>query len=345
MLDLIVEGILGDGSDESAAINVILANGGAIYAPEPPVFYGLGSQLLINTDGTNFYGDGAASLFKRLDGVNGHMIRIDADEIEISRMKLDGNRANNSSGQGITTAGTAVSNINIFHMNVFECPNDGIALATTLATNVNVKNCYVTGCDGAGITVRAGVAEDCNFSHNTVFDTFEMNCGVTSQAHGIVINGNVLRMTNTADNITCYGPGSTNVVVTGNMCSDSGNNGIHIGADDFLVTGNLVRNTANYGIQLRHSGEPLSGAVCSGNVIYDVGRTGIWVDTVTAGVITGNSIRKTTEHGIWIKDCNGIIAKNNVMSEITLKTIEMTGENYRIETDVATAGNPFGISV
>ena len=322
-------------TDDTIELNERLSHGGLVHISAGE--YLIDAALNVGSD-TTVVGDGAATIIRRADGADCHVFRIEGHDIDISRLVVDGNNpaGKQGAGHGIVLAGSVCGRVTVHDLTVYRCARDGIAFAAERSRDCDVTGCIVFGCEGAGITVRSGVSIDGAFSDNRVWATNEMNVGVTSVAHGFAIRGNRCNYTQIADNITCYGDVSSGVTITGNICRDSGRNGIHFGGDDSVISGNIVSGAAKYGIQLRQQGSDIShGLNCTGNSITTAGKSGIWAEDCEGSSITSNVVRDCAEHGIWLKTVkHSTIADNTITGCMQDRVYETMGcEDNHISGD------------
>lgn len=300
--------------------NRALAEGGDVYFPAGN--YWVGTSLHVGS-GTRVHGAGSATVIHQARESRNHLLRLDGSGITIEDLSINGSEG--LGGHGIAVAGQNATDILLRNLDVSAISSDGISLAATISQNVRVMDCTVRGCGLAGITVRSGTAINCKFIGNTVSNTREMNLGVTAQVQNMVIAENILDGTGIADNITCYGRDRSNIIISNNLCSNGGINGIHVGAERVTVTGNQIESPTKYGIQLVNTNHPAKSYVCTDNIILDVKtHSGIWVQELDLGVISGNVINQIAQHGIWLKNCRKVRVAGNVIDNVGGQSVTTT---------------------
>lgn len=329
-------GAIGDGvTDDTAAITLAFASTNEIRFRAGKTYLVTGN--LAPASNTFIYGYGATIKLK--DSSNAHIFRL-ADgttNVTIRGLILNGNKSNQTSTvHGITSTGTAVSNLFFYDLKIFDCKGDGIGLASTTSTGVMVSGCYAYNNDGAGLSNRTGTLVEATFTGNIARDNGTHNIGTTGIGQYITISGNITEASGTADNITGYNASNSYWTVTGNVARAGSNNGIHVGGDNLTVTGNTVHGPAQYGIVIRIDGVSVGVAsTVAGNIVNSPGaQAGIWIDAMADATVTGNTVLNSTTHGILLNAVpRGVVSGNSVR--------DSTGSGIRLEDcdQVTVTGN------
>lgn len=136
---------------------------------------------------------------------------------------------------------------------------------------------------GGGLILSKGLpSRNLRISGNRISHTQFGNIHAWGPVQDVIVTDNRLERSgwtggsyatqDVADNITLYADArSRNIVIRGNICLNSGENGIHAAADGLIIQGNIIRDAALYGIIVSHKPyahpEPSHRTVISGNVI------------------------------------------------------------------------------
>ena len=194
----------GDGSDEAALINALVANtppGSLIYFSPPPNFYGVGSIPLIFLPNRTYMGSIGffnGDLIKQLNGANLPAVVCSSDwynnsssagfPIRMYDISVNGNSANNTTSHGI-----ALTNFNCIleRCAAVNAPAAGILIAAntrngSLISNGLVQNrinrCVISAPGTYGISIQ-------DSSHGKVTDGYITECQVdTATLDGIIMD-------------------------------------------------------------------------------------------------------------------------------------------------------------
>lgn len=331
-------GAVGDGStDDTAAIQNAVNSGLPVYFPRSSGCY-VTDKITIASNNRTIFGDGAQLCMSPLS-LNPMFDLGTSSNVEIYGLRLTGNRATQtsvSSGSNAISSSSGSSQIRIHDNYIDQWTKHGISLDGV--TDANVSRNYVTGSyRGAGIlisatTISTRVIVDSNTIYNVQLAGIHSFVGVND----FVVSNNLIDGTNqgigsgaVADCITDYQPApqGTNVTIANNTCRNSGNNGIHVGADNLVITGNDIYNATLYGIL----------AAMGANSLPDVS---------TRCVVSNNTIHNTTRSdstklGISIRDCLYVTATGNVV-DTSYDGIELYGfATTNGVQDAAISGNSF----
>lgn len=294
--------------DVSGAWLNALATGRPVFAPHQGGWSHRFGVTLIVPSGASIRSNGASILLAA--GVNNHVMRIadGADNVQISGLRIDGNRANNIGGHGIAIGGVGATNLRILDNYITNCSANGIYFGGTAVVHVTARGNSVNNCFSAGITADATVSAFA-FNDNQCWMNGTHGVGIIGVAKNGNIVGNVCgdngQNTPTADNITGYNALNDNIVVAGNTTYGGLNNGIHMGGSRITMTGNTAYGPTQYGLVLRaDAGGSCSDCVISGNISFNAGVSGFWTDTCTNTTISGNTARGSAGNGYAIDNCN-----------------------------------------
>lgn len=377
-LDVEAFGAVGDGvTDDTAAFVAALATGRPIRVPEASVAYLIDAGNLTIPTGTRLIGDGPNSKVTiNTTTLNPLFDLEDNTDISIEGLWLAGNSTTQlsaSSGSSAISCDDGAERITIKNCRITNWTRHGIALdgvTDALIEGNIVKDTY----RGSGILCSRTVPSD-NVSviNNTVRRSQSGNIHAFFGVRGWRVTGNFCDGTDTgvggalavADNITAYsdyGTGGelTDVAIVGNLCLNSGNNGMHIGGDRITITGNTVVNPVNGGIFCAKSDnvtpEDSEGWVVADNYIVYSDNSGAGVqrginlrnaknysitgntvvraavgieinglDTTSYGVATGTIIGNTVDsystYGIWLRNkVQGAVISNNRLNADAAET-------------------------
>jgi len=311
-------------NNNAPAYAAALATGKPVYVPNGPGWKYRFDQAVVVPSNSYLYGE--RPLIRLADGVNNHIFRIanSATNVEIRGLTLDGNKANNSGGNGISMGGPGGTDIRIKDNYIFNCSANGISVGGTVqAERIYVTGNYVTGSEIAGISNVDDKLRYFAFDNNFTWLNNTHGVGIVAIAtHGSISNnvswdnGQGVYPT-VADNVTGYNSLNTDLVIANNVCYGGGNNGIHVGGQRLTVIGNTVYNALFYGIAVF----PQVGAgngddiVVSDNKAYNSGLSGFWINRCGSGTVSGNLARGSTAPGFLIDDCANMTITGNCARE------------------------------
>ncbi len=280
-----------------------IATGLGVYVPRYDYLF---TATLSATSGTRIRSGGGR--IKVANGVNNHAIRIanDADDVLITGLRINGNKANNTGGNGISMGGTGGTKIRVNNNYIYDCSANGIYFAGTTCVGVEAIDNYVTGCVSAGITGDDTTTKFL-FAHNHTWLNGTHGVGLI----GIGIDGNISdnvswdngQGTPNADNITGYNVGNTNLVIANNISRGGLNNGIHFGGAHISYIGNKVYDATMYGIAHIASSGRNTDVTMTGNEVYRSGKANCCVNSTDRGSFVGNIFNSSTEQG-YVGDDN-----------------------------------------
>lgn len=293
------------------AFEKALATGFPVYVPAGGRKYLFDRQLLVPSNSV-IYSDGAQIVLGV--GVNQHVIRVatNADNVEISGLRIDGTKASNTASMGISIDGG--SSIRILGNNIKNCSSAGIYFAGTTLSGVSAIGNFVTGCFSGGITANDTVTNFA-FNDNHCWLNGTHGVGILGVAKYGTISGNTCwdngQGTPNADNITGYNVGNMSVTVSGNTCKGGLNNGIHMGGQFMIAVGNTVYDPAQYGIVMSPNTGVGDDCIVADNVVFGAGVSGIWIENCNSGSVSGNVSRDNVAHGFAIDGCANVAFSGN----------------------------------
>jgi len=249
------------------------------------------SPIIIDRNNLAFVGEGTSTVLKQKDGANLPQIILvsNAHDVIIQNLKIDGNRANNTSGHGIKIDGESYRGF-INNIQVWSCYT-GI-LADYNAYLWNISNCHVEDCYETGIAVEN---REVPFWRTRV--NIRGNKIVKTGHHGILVSG------------------ASDSIIAENICYDVGilrtdgyAHGIALDGDEGerpsynnKVIGNFIYNTRMQGIEVA---DRQNWVEIIGNHIENVELGGIYfgggLATSYQAVISGNICRNCGGDGIVI---------------------------------------------
>jgi parallel beta-helix repeat protein len=272
--------------------------------------------------------------------VNGPVVSIpaSASRVSVEGVDINGSKATNTGGHGITVAASA-TNVQILNNYIHDCSADGVrftSASNSIASGNLLKNNAAQGLTGDSLSYFTWVN---NIAEGNGFHGIGMigPCSYGTIGSNVCLgNGSTSPF---ADQITGYNSGNHHVAITGNVCYGGGNNGMHIGGDYVSIVGNVVESPTQYGIvHFNHDLAVCVGVVIQGNTIKGCPKSGIWLDHVEDSVVSGNSIRTSTEHGIYLAtDCMNVAITGNMVRGsvgggirvITCNAINISGNSCR----------------
>tara|TARA_Y100001963_G_C6789717_1_gene454809 strand:- start:3658 stop:5607 length:1950 start_codon:yes stop_codon:yes gene_type:complete len=333
-------GGVGDGTtDDRAAINAAItaantAGGGTVIVPAGYTFLTNGSVVMKSNVAMTGGGTIKLGEAQDVDVINGAGV----SDAVIYGIIIDGNYANQSSSAGGI---------------VFESADDSTTFERVYIRDCQVKNVYGTGIEvngGKWCRVIDNTVRDCSFHGIQIASDVDADSQYCTAAHnsveniggaGIIAMGDSLHNSiignhitdwnsddyndpgvSNGDAITAYDVDNDFLVVSGNVCTNTGKctggHGVHIGGDYATVIGNTIDGADQIGIYVRgkQAGSPSgnAGVTVSGNAVYNNGTLGgIVVRAVVNVSVTGNTVHSATGVGIGIDSCAGFIVSGNAV--------------------------------
>lgn len=261
---------------------------------------------------------------------NTHVIEVTAARVHIRGGTVDGNAANNSSGDGIRVS--SVDDCTIENVSVNNANDYGIRVDRS--NDTRTLRCRVTDSGSIGIFYQALAAGGCagGLIHGNIVDRTGISAGSVSEGgikvHGDPGSGNKAIRVTISDNhvymptnptditaicIEVWG-GSDYASIHGNECS-GGRMGVSVDRSPFsAVTGNVIYNCKSQGIELALSPHcAVSGNTVDGNNLSSYGIAA--TSSSPRCAVTGNVIRNIADLAIrWIGDSDYTTLANNTLS-------------------------------
>lgn len=345
-------GAVGDGStDDSVAINAALTfaatvNRGVVLSRA----YGISKTITVPAN-TSLIGSSRSScglVVRASANINAVTVNTKST---VKNFYINGSYASQSSGAGVRVVNSA-TDVLIDGLEINDCKDRFIAVGSSCERVQIINNlCNYTDTNGGIDACVTGTATDILIASNIVRNTRKGNIVATATVNGLLVIGNVcdttdpnLTGTSLGDNITAYNADNGVIVVSGNICKDSQNNGIHLGGSDLVIIGNHVINSKQVGILAETTPAGLENrASITGNVVNGaLLNNGIGLNTFQDFSVTGNMVydsgtdaAATVGSGIVLEDCAfGTVAGNTVRGAL-LDGINLSGT----VADVQVTGN------
>lgn len=328
LVDLVDSGAMGSvynitpgatAADSQAAIQAAIdaantAGGGTVYLQRGTHL--LSTRVTLKSKVTLKGAIGA--VLKLADGANEFCVAIanGATDVRISGFEIDGNKANNPTGQaGIQSGDATGSRISVDGMYIHDCAGDGIRLSGSV---VKVSGCSSISNGLAGITGSS--ISYFGFVNNYAASNGTHNIGLIGTGTYGVIDGNTAELSGAlADNLTGYSAANQFVAWTNNVTRAGGNNGAHVGGLNITFSNNTIEDATDYGLIARNSDvSAMVGFVCVGNVIANSGtsgaNSGVWLGNLSDFVFSNNTVRGSWAHGVLIQEAcvDGVVCGNVV---------------------------------
>ena len=327
--DYICDGV-SDQTEINSAIAALSASGGVVYLLDGTFI--IDGQITIDKSNVTLVGAGAGTVIKIKDSHNADINVISVDtknNVLIKDLRIDGNKANQSSGtmHGIyfdtvtysKVEGCWVKDLRTYGISLYTSSNNntisgnicqgngssGIILVTSINNTVNGNTCNGNTLDGIVLVTAS--------NHNTV-------SGNTCQGNGL--RGIDLQPSsdyNTVTGNTCQGntqhgiyvDTSSHNTITGNTVQGNGQRGIYVDVSSGYntVSGNTCQGNGLYGIQVQWSNNTVTGNTCQGN-----GVDGIRLASAGNNTVAGNTCQGNGQHGIDLStSSNNTIVGNTVV--------------------------------
>ena len=327
VLNALDHGILGNGTNEGAAINAFLALAAGKIAYFPPGIYA-SSIVLTPKSNTTVYGVRGATIFRMIGNNTNQNVRINidhADNVTLRDFTVTETNVSRRIGNYGLLSGDTMKRCLIENV---ECTvSSGTGMHFMFAEELIVNGCYVHDTQADGIHVQRG-SKTITLTNNIIRDNGDDAIGFVTHAQAttgycqdIVITGNTLGPTTPGlpgsgvALIGCFG-----ATVVGNTIRGTAAAGIRITSIDetatsegfavvgnILVEGNRITDAGAYSGAL--GGQTRDGVAIynarnvavMGNVIDRPNQTGVTVSQCSIDVtIEGNEIRRTGATGIFV---------------------------------------------
>lgn len=261
-------GAVGDGiTDDTVAIIAAVATGKTVYIPDG-IF--LTNEIGVATTGQTITGTG---ILKLNNARNSNVIRINANNITIEGITIDGNRSFQTLKENSSISGSG----------------NGIYLADSIAATT-VRNCYIhntslSGIAGWGNHLSCSYTQNRieNTGYNGIFPSFASNrhfsYGVISN-NRIMSPGQLYPVSGGGDGIGTVGMRHT--IISGNVIYNPMFAGIALEADNAFVS--VVGNEID--------GNSIFTKLSGGSPIFSKLTKGIQINDAFNITVTGNTVRR-----------------------------------------------------
>lgn len=260
-------------------------------------------------------------------GVNSHVIRAgdNTTNWKIRGIEIDGNKANQTAGHGITSAGGAstLSYVTLIDCHIHDCFDSGVCPFGTVEF-MNVYGCLFENNGAAGLS-SADTIEHFTWHGNIARNNGTHGMGLLGIGKHGTISGNVCADNGQAvppgqsDNFTGYNAACENLTITGNTSEGGGNHGFHFGGNGITYTGNTVKGALYSGIYHQsHGGLPSENISMSGNTVEGCGDYGGWIENTNSGSLGVNSFFDNGKHGLALSNC----------ANLTIGVISLKGNGW-----------------
>lgn len=371
------DGVVDDAPAINAAIAAIPAIGGTIlFPPTTNNIYRCASPIVVNKANVMLQFQGGAVL-KAANGLNADLLQLVANNIFMLDGIVDGNKANNTSGTGITinspTNAVNTSGVTLLNTAVQNCIGYGINVTATgtgsTTTATIISQCSVTNTNtGIFINGRGGggngqvditVVRDCVINttvqhgmistgaNRTIFEgNTIIGAGlnkVSGFSHGIAIDGNAASNPNQEHRI------ANNRVTTPYDAGIEVADGItacYIAGNTILGAGNGATPAATYGLYFGGGFTLSSRAQIIGNHVTTSKGAGIMVSGVDATHLTknvsvvGNTCVANGNDGIFIQFATNCTVSGNTCDGNSVgNSNNFSGIDLNVVTNTSVTGN------
>ena len=293
-------GALGAGGDYTveiqAAIDSLAVTGGMVYFPRGAYVI---SALITVPANIIIFGDKAATVITLANGSDCDMFSVANTEawVKFLDFTLDGNRANQTAGAGLSLAG---DNIEVLGCIIHDTWHNAVSISAT-ADVIRIKDNLIYDIGGAGIDPSSeglgiyGTGNNQRFLNNEIYG-IRGTAGIRALAcDNVVIENN--HIYNTFYRGIMLSGGGTTWKVKGNNCHNMGSindtgsgvgcNGIFVMADltgDLVISKNTIKQVAENGIEVLSP-----GGIISKNQIKETGFYNATLPTPSEqGISIGN---------------------------------------------------------
>ncbi len=281
----------------NSAIAALPATGGTVYLMEGTYII---DGAITPAAKTRLVGAGSGTVITLKNAINATVDAItvgSVNEVEISNLSLNGNKANNSSGAqvgiGIGTSGSATqAGTNMHDLTISNFRSEGIKLVTGKSSRVTNSSIFS---NDIGVSFN-GVTE-MTVSNNTI--SSNVTRGIAIFSTNSTISGNMMRANGTA----IYAQSAGHNTISNNTITASTSTGISLSSSSNYntVTGNTITGGSAEGIFTSSS----SHNVIANNVVEGNASHGISVSFVSDyNNVSNNKIHNNggsgSTHGIYV---------------------------------------------
>lgn len=311
-VDVKMFGATGDGStDDTTAIQsaITASAGGTVHFPKG-IYIAAG--LDISSDNVTLRGEGIASVIKLKNGSNTNLLTNASGAsaqrffVTIQNLKLDGNKANNSSGHCLRLFSAHSWLLDRLHIS--NAAGSAVKVegqsGALLALNNQIRNCRLENSTNQALFL-GGFAPNNHIHHNIIGGCSNFYCIEDANTENVFIGNHV----HTSANHGVYLNGSTNSIFQGNYVESSNANGVKVESTTVgvRIEGNVCFNN---GLTSAGDGINVAGTDCSviGNRCFDRQGTktqdyGIQLTAASArNLVIGNHARSSENQTGAIND-------------------------------------------
>lgn len=232
------------------------------------------------------------------------MIRVGTvavNNIHISDLKLDGNKANQSTPAAciqFSHSNGSLDNFEVNNVHIVDSKGNGIAAGTANSgnaiTGLNIHDCLIDSTDAHAITC-------------------------TWDAPGARIHNNYIKDTGANANGIWLGQRSNNAVISDNYILNAGDMGIEVwggavGNEWVAITGNVIRDPATMGISVASNSDKC--AVVANTIATSAGSRGIEIANADYVSVAANTIEGAGQFGVELNKSSFCAVTGNVIKDI-----------------------------
>ncbi|MCL7412622.1 MAG: right-handed parallel beta-helix repeat-containing protein [ANME-2 cluster archaeon] len=311
-----------DQVDINNAINALPAQGGKVLLLEGTYIVDAAITLLSNVI---LEGQGISTKIKIKDNLNAAInVITNSDQvsgntnIEVCRLSVDGNKANNSAGTQRGVYFVKVTYSIITEIKSFDCRSMAIGLSES--TNNIISNCICLTSGDEGISLYTSSNYN-TVTGNIANDAVNQGIILNTSSNYNTISGNVCK-NNLNDNIRVNQ--SNGNIIIGNVCQGGSRHGIqNVLANYNTIAGNTVQGAARYGIVIASS----SHNTVNANICIENSQE--IHNTYSNIIVTDNAVTYSTYNNIHGNLCRQGALANKPQFGLVVGS----GSNYNIVKD------------
>lgn len=318
----------GDFIDIQNALNSLSSSGGTVLIREG--VYDVSSWLTIPASNITIEGVGPSTVLRPVDNFDGNVIySIGWNNISIRNLKIDGNAANQSQGNGIIIRNAL--NVYIENLRLYNIKSNALLIETyngQRINNIHISNNTLSHCGTHCLVFNN--ATNIFATRNRIYECGN-SCIQLYTTSNFVVNSNIIN--NASNNFAGVRSAETTTdgVISSNIINNS-DRGIHIvsGSGRININDNIIYESNLSGILIQDA----SVMNIANNMIKNSGDSeqleaaGIYLSNVTSSVINGNTIlddqvSPTQSYGILETDTSdfniitGNMLRNNEVSNLS----------------------------
>ena len=297
--------------------------------------YTITSTIQISSSDILIQGEGSNNTILKLDnGANCDIIKVlpngnPLNNITIKDIQIDGNKANNTSGNGIVFAG-----------------GSGIEISRSIISGCYIHDTYLDGLN-LSYFIKGNIGENIITNCNNGIYIYQSQKSILS-LNQLDSNSRGIYLSNSSDNVISnnqtsyagsdgiYITASTNNLVLGNESFSSSQNGIYIASSSIknVIIGNRL-DANNTGVSVDSS----DNNVIEGNQAND-NSYGIHIQSSSYPIIIGNQANNNSSDGIFLYYTNyGVVANNQITGNTAYGMAIDTNSNNNIVVGNYMTGN------